>query len=351
MDAPPVTEAARLGDEPGEELGDVGVRGPGHHVEAAEELELQPVVRHDVALGPLLPGRHLVPVAPLGRVHPDRVVELGDGPLQQCAHHGEAVGAADRHGRHQGAVIDATDHRVDLVHAHVEQQAHRPRQADQLVAQPDRRDVRLPGDRPAQGGQRVRDVAQEGVGAVALHGAGDADGHRDTAQCTGDATGPDAVTDRLGQAVGGGNGQVVRHRFEAADRVRRDHELGTGEGGVEVGRGRDVEAAAERGDVVGHGLHHREAVRRGVHEDDLALGERRRVDEVQEQAGRPVRAPPTDDGNPRCHVPSDLTVADARRSNRCVTVPDGVRHLAGRRQSRKWASGVNPMPWASATGL
>ena len=112
----------------------------------------------------------------------------------------------------------------------------------------------------------------------------------------------------------------MAHRAETTHRKPGDHKLGAVERSLELCSGSYPQTGRpKRGDVVGQLLDWRQALGRGVHQHDLALGQGRCVDEVQEQAGRPVGAPAADDGNLRRHVPSGLT--DIASSN--VTVPYG----------------------------
>ena len=63
-----------------------------------------------------------------------------------------------------GKYGSTTDHRVDLVHPNIEEQAHGPGQTHELVAQPDCRHRRLTERIGAQRGEGVADVYQQGVG-------------------------------------------------------------------------------------------------------------------------------------------------------------------------------------------
>src|ERR1700733_15894647 len=107
VNAPICTESPCLCDEPGEELSDMCVRGSREDPEPSKELQLQAIVGHHVALRPFLPGRHLAPVAPGRRRHPDRVVESRDGLVHYRPQHRETVGTAEAWGGDQGGVVTA----------------------------------------------------------------------------------------------------------------------------------------------------------------------------------------------------------------------------------------------------
>ena len=243
VDAPVATETTGFSDEPREELGDVCVRGSRKDPEPSEEFELQPVVGQHVALRPFLPRRHLAPMTSGRWFHPDRVVQSRDGLVHQGAQHREAIGAPDAQGRDEWKVVDAADHRVDFMHPHIEEKTHCPGQTHQLVAQPDRRHRRLAGHRTTQCREGVADVYQQGARAAALHGPGDANGHRNAPQCTRDAAGTNAVAHRLAQAIAIGNLKVVAHGVEATNGEPGDHELGAVQRGVELRRGARPQAA------------------------------------------------------------------------------------------------------------
>ena len=225
--APGAPEVGLGGDEAGEEFHHVGVGGSGQDAEALEELQLHRVVEDHVGLGPLLPVGVLVPMAVGGwRVHPDGVVRPVTGILQEVAQQAEAVVVADGEAGDQGQVIDAGHGRLDLVHAALEDQAHGELEPDHLVAEPDGGDGGFLAHGPAQGRERVGHVEEHGVGRVRLDGPGDVDHDRDAAQGAHDPARPHAVADRLAQAVGGGDLDVVHHGGEAADRQRGQDELG-----------------------------------------------------------------------------------------------------------------------------
>ena len=78
------------------------------------------------------------PLQAVGRVHPEarrlHAVHVVEERAQPC----ERVFAAHGHGRREREVVHAAEHRVDLVHAGVEQEAEREGGGHPLVAESDR---------------------------------------------------------------------------------------------------------------------------------------------------------------------------------------------------------------------
>ena len=131
-----------------------------------------------------------------GRSGPGASAASPPGRLDQVAQDVEAVLAVDLEGGHHREVVDPADRRPHRL--------GRPAQGDgqvQASCPPRGTDPTVlrtsPAHRPGEGGHRVGDVEQPGIGALLVHVAADAHQHRDVAQRPVDAAGTDGVAHRL----------------------------------------------------------------------------------------------------------------------------------------------------------
>ena len=135
----------------------------------------------------------------------------------------------------------------------------------------------------------------------------DRDEHGDVAQGAHDPARTDGVADRLLDAVPLGDLEVVAHALERPRRDAHDDVVGAGQGLAAIGGGLHGDAhpgeADDMADEVGHVG---EGLGIDVLQDDLGLGERGRVDDVEEELRDPLQARAADDHDPRRHRPSRL---------------------------------------------
>ena len=195
----------------------MGVGRSRQDTEVLEDLQFDPVIGHDVGLGPVPGGIDLAPVRTGRRGHPDRLTLQLPGIVEDVAQHGEAVLGADAQSGHQGEVVDAGHGGVDGAHVDVEDEAEPELQAHELVAQTDGPHRGAGADGAAQCGQGIAHVQKRRLRRVALDGGGDTENDGDGTKRPGDAAGADGVPHRLPDPVAGGDLEIIGHAGESAD--------------------------------------------------------------------------------------------------------------------------------------
>ncbi len=281
-DTPLLARPLRIGQEVREKLGQVAVSSAREDAIALEE-------------GPLD-----APATGEGRTSGVQTGVDGERRVRQqfLLHQGQGVLAANRHGENPGQVVDPRDLELDLLRGGPEEFGDLAADAVDLVAETDGLDGGVLGDRPGQGGHRVGEVEQPGIWADTLHRPGQFEHDGDVAEGAGHAARADRVTDRLDDAVAGGDLDIVAHRLQAAGRDRHDDEVGIAQGGLLVGFDLNREIGPSLGDdAFAQVTHDRRCIRVDVVEDDRA-GEAGGEGDILEEDRGPVVAAAADDADP-----------------------------------------------------
>ena len=225
------------------------------------------------------------------------------------------------------------------------------REVAHLVAQSDRLDAGLAAHGAGEGGHRVGDVEEPGVGADLFHGAPDADQHGHIAQGAVDPSRADAVAHRLGDAVGSRHVEVDGHGAEAAGGDAHDHEVGPRQRRPLIGGGGHGRLGLQRLDqLVGQRFHLRQGVGVDVVEHQVHAGQGRGSEEVGHQLGAPLVATAADDRHLGAHgvtiLFSDMrvTLPAARARTRGVPPHDILGPVPGTLRQRERATSSCPRP-------
>ena len=197
-----------------------------------------------------------------------------------------------------GEVVDPGRGEIELVERRVEERGNLARALEVAVAEAHHFDGGEAGDGLAHLVLGVREVEEERLGGEPLDGARDLQQGSELAERVEQPARAAVLSVDLTEPVFPGHGEVLRPVVVSVDLDRGHHEIGGGDGFVQVGGGGNGRRVLQLSDdAPGIVLHVGQRLGRDVHEDDVEalLGDRFTQEEVANDRAGELSAPCSDE--------------------------------------------------------